>query len=167
MPVEAQGELKQAALGIVEKRLALSIDGQSVKPVFARADFLTLGATGAIIRQAPEPERVDSAILGLTFAYESAGPPQQLELAADLFSAVVESLPVTLADPSGSQQQELTADTATLQWENRLLDFRLPEIRAVAVTRPALPILSIALVLIAVGTRLLWRRPAALQRRSS
>ena len=87
-----------------------------MEPSSTSGDFLTLGAAGAFTRGEAVNERVDTAILGLTFVYIREQPPEQLALDFDQLPA--NELPITIIDPNGNRGVTLTATLPTATWEN-------------------------------------------------
>ncbi len=151
--VVAQQPLVNQLLDVFERGAAISVDNVDSAPAQRRGDFVTVSAGGVLTRPEPVPELVSDAVIGLTYIHDTLGLPDAVRFRYDLFAAIVPSVPVTWIDPLGSRQQELTPDAPALDWENRLAGLALPAVESVAVKPPRVPVVSLALVAVAV---LVW-----------
>ena len=159
--VEEQNELKNQIEEWVIDHSRIEREGQLITPAFQRADFVQLGITGAIIRTAPEPERIEQAVVGVVMAYSSAAPPKEVGLTWEVYPATDFVIPVNITDPSTSQEMEVDAGHPIATWKNDLLDFRVPEFREIRVENPFIPLFSIFLLLLSALLFVLnhWRGP--------
>jgi hypothetical protein len=71
IPLGSLEPVKTGILEVVMSANPLSIDGQPAEPVVERADFVTLGLTGVMVRQSPVVESLDNGIIGLVLVYET------------------------------------------------------------------------------------------------
>ena len=81
---------------------------------------------------------------------------------AELFTDQIRQVPATLTDPAGPFPWSLEPDAPVLKWQNFLKNYRPPRIEPVALGPDrtlALPLLSIALALFAIGAGGLALRP--------
>lgn len=145
--VDEQTPLKEKAIADFVGRFSFEIDDKVVTPEVQRADFLTLGAAGAYTRTEAVAEPLESAILGLTFAYPLTTTPGSLALSWTQLPMAGTKLPATVLEPSGITGFSFTADQPTLEWENESDELRPSVIEAVDVARPTWVPLSILLLL--------------------
>ncbi len=146
----AQGPLIQDVLALMKDRASVTIDGKRASAVVERGEFVTAGSYGIMMREKKVPERIDEAIIGVMFAYESNNLPREVTMDWGLFPPGSKEVKTTLADPFETKQTVLTDATPTLRWQNNLAGFEIPIIQSVPVLLPAIPAVSIILTLISV-----------------
>lgn len=170
IPIESLGAVKRGILDVIRDANPISIDGEPVAPILSRADFVTLGPAGVIVRPAPVVESLDNGIIGLTLVYETPGMADEIRINWRLFSETVRKIEATTTDPFGGTTMILSPDENALHWKSRLSGYRVPMIEEVIVEKQRLPVVSIviflmALVLLIPSIRrkpLLSRRPVLL-----
>jgi hypothetical protein len=170
IPMESLDPVKQGILDVVRKANTIRIDGEPAEPVLTRADFVTLGPTGVIIRPEPVPESLDHGIIGLTLVYETPGLADEVRVDWRLFSGRVRTIEATTTDPFGGATMILSREKNVLKWKSRLSGYRVPVIEEITVDRPRLPVVSALLFLLALTlllfsfrkTTLLTGRPVLL-----
>ncbi len=170
IPIASLEPVKKGILEIIQKANPILIDGQKIEPVLARADFVTLGPAGVIVRGEPVQESLDNGIVGLTLVYETPKLADEILIEWRLFSEMVQKIEATSTDPFGGATMILSPDENRWQWKSRLSGYRVPVIETIAVEKKELPVVSIALftlvaVLVFVATlrrRSLLRRPVLL-----
>jgi len=170
IPIASLEPVKKGILVIIQKANPILIDGQKIEPVLARADFVTLGPAGVIVRGEPVQESLDNGIVGLTLVYETPKLADEILIEWRLFSEMVQKIEATSTDPFGGATMILSPDENRWQWKSRLSGYRVPVIETIAVEKKELPVVSIALftlvaVLVFVATlrrRSLLRRPVLL-----
>jgi hypothetical protein len=150
LSVEEQADFKRRILRHIQYVFDLQVDNKHVAPIFQQADFISLGLTGAIIRTTPQTEYIDSAIVGLTFAYEIEEPPHTVTVDWSQGLTAVEKIPATISDPASSVSYSLILEKPFIQWKNTLLSFKPQEIRAVVVAKPAWPIFSMLFLICSI-----------------
>jgi hypothetical protein len=155
IPVDVQAAIAARARRMVSETLAVVIDGRESIPLLERSDFVTVAATGITTRREPEPELLDLAVLGVTFAYGVDRPPAEINATWQVFPAPETAIPAVWTDPTGSERVALTADQPVLRWANDLTSYEAPPVRAVDVSPPRLPLASLALA----GLAALWMGP--------
>ena len=151
-PVD-QPAIQTIVTAFVLDRTTVSTDGTIVQPLPRRADFMTVSPTGALPRVNPVPESVAEAVIGVVVAYPTDGIPQRVELDWEPFPDAVAGIPATLIDPESNRFELLTADQASLAWENQLSEDPIPTVEAIEVepTNLPIPLLSIPLFLAALA----------------
>jgi len=170
IPVESLAPVKKGILEVFQSTNPVVIDGQPTQPVLTRADFVSLGAAGVILRPSPVAESLDKGIVGLTLVYETPDLADEIFIEWRLFSEAVQKIEATVTDPFGGVTMILSPDENRWQWKSRLSGYRVPVIETVAVEKKELPVISIALftlvaVLVLIATlrrRSLLRRPVLL-----
>jgi hypothetical protein len=170
IPVESLDRVKEGVLKVFQSANPVVIDGQPAQPVLTRADFVSLGAAGVILRPSPVVESLDKGIVGLTLVYETPELADEIFIDWRLFSDAVQKIEATSTDPFGGATMILSPDKNRWQWKSRLSGFRVPVIETIAVEKKEWPVVSIALftlvvvlVLVAmVRGRSLLHRPALL-----
>ena len=153
VPVQVQGAIAARAGKMVADTLEVVIDGRRAVPLLARTDFVTVAATGVAIREQPQPELLDTAVLGVTMAYGVDRPPSEVSVRWQVFPTPATVVPAVWTDPTGSERVELTPEQPVLQWANDLSSFEPPPVRAVIVDPPQWPVASSVLVVLATA---LW-----------
>ena len=83
--------------------------------------------------------------------------PESVALEWGLFSAAGSAVPLTVTDPLAVEAFELSPNASSYEWRNRLGDFEIPEIEAIAATRPNWPFVSLLLGVVALLTLSLGR----------
>jgi len=150
IPVSSQEAVKQGVLKVFQMTNPISIDGNLAAPVLTRADFVTLGPAGVVVRQEPMVESLDQGIIGLTLVYETAGLADEVAVDWQLFSQTVQKVEATSTDPFGGATMILSPDENRWQWKSRLSGYQVPVIEEIAVQQKNQPIVSIALFSVAL-----------------
>ena len=151
IPVESLDPVKAGLLRIVQSANPIAIDGQPATPVAARADFVTLGPTGVMVRPEPVPESLDDGIIGVTLVYETPDMADAITMDWQLFSPAVTKIEATITDPFGGTTVILSPDEKVLRWRSRLSGYQVPVIAEIAVEKRRLPVVSLLLFLAAAG----------------
>lgn len=151
IPVTSLDLVKAGILDTVQAANPMTIDGQLATPVLARADFVTLGPAGVIVRPEPVTESLDHGIVGITLVCETPKLADAITMEWRLFSPTVTSIEATTTDPFGSAITVLSPEANVLQWKSRLSGYQVSVITEIAVEKPRLPIVSILLFLAAAG----------------
>jgi hypothetical protein len=157
IPIAAQPDIKAAAAELIRGAQVLEVNGAEVVAAIDRVDFMVVETQGVLPRQVPVVENVDGAYIGVTLSTLTPRTPTTVSWTWTDFSIAAE-IPVTLTDPEISRATTLSADSATLRWNNQLSEDPVPTVDAIRVepTRAALPLLSI--VLLGGAVALLWAR---------
>jgi hypothetical protein len=145
--VESLETVKNEILGTFQRANSISIDGNEAEPILTRADFVTLGSAGVILRTSPVVESLDNGIIGLTFAYETRELANNVSVNWQLFSNTIQKIEVTSIDPFGGSTRILSPEDNVLDWKRRLSGYKVPVIESIAVEQHQLPVISIVLFL--------------------
>lgn len=132
LAVDEQGDVKRAVRDLVAERTSVAIDGEKVKAVDERIDFLGLDAKGALPRLAPIPESIDTAWIGVTAIFSTTAIPREVAVRWEGIDEV-ERVPATVTDPESSRTVELIRARPELRWENELAEDPAPVVRAIRV----------------------------------
>ena len=143
IPLKSLEPVKKSILAAAQKANPIFIDGQESVPVLARADFVTLGPAGVMVRREPVIESLDSGIIGLSLVYETSNMADEIKISWRLFSETVKKIAATVTDPFGGATMILSPQENVLKWQSRLSGYRVPVITAIAVEKPKLPVISL------------------------
>ena len=154
--VHKQEELKKRVADFLLERDHMTIDGKNVRPKLDRIHFVrrTLRKTGVI--EPAEDLDLNSATLGVIFVYPIAkGLPKTVRTKWDLFNERIQKVPAVATDQAGGLPTTLTIDDPVLEWENFLLNPKVPAMLAI---RPpphqpkvSFPWISVSLVVVIIG----------------
>jgi len=147
IPVESLDPIKNGVLSIFEEANPMVIDGNEVEPILTRADFVTLGPAGVILRTSPVVESLDNGIIGITLVYETDELANNITVDWKLFSEDVQKIEATTIDPFGGSTRVLTIDDNLLEWKRRLSGYKVPIIGEILVEKQKIPLISIVLFL--------------------
>ena len=149
--VDRQSQLKQSLVDLIADNTVMQIDAQKASPDMRRADFVTVEANGIFSRAAPVRERLDDAVVGVTFVYDTTEIANDIQLDWNLFSSEIQTVAATTTDPFGGTKRELSPDDRQWVWKNRWSGYRPPQIKPVSVDQPHWPLPSVILFAIAGG----------------
>lgn len=155
LPIESLGMVSGGILNVARKANPIFIDGQPAEPVLARADFVTLGPAGVVVRPEPVAESLDNGIIGVTLVYETPGMADEIQVDWRMFSEAVRKIEVITTDPFGGTTMILTPEENALDWKNRLSGYRVPVIEEISVEKPKLPVVSMVVFLMALALLIL------------
>ena len=164
----AQTQIKDRARAFFATRNPLEVDGTSVKPTSIRVEFLNITLTGLQVIEDNEPIDLSTAIMGIILSYPVKHLPQHVTVRWDLFNERVKQVPATAIDPAGPFLSFVDINDPTFEWRNYLRTFQEPKVSPVVLedgTSIGLPVLSVLLLVIALGVATLAVRPALLTRR--
>jgi hypothetical protein len=113
--------------------------------ILSRADFVTLGPAGVIVRPTPIAESLDKGIIGLTLVYKTPDMADEITIDWRMFSETVQKVEATTTDPFGGATMILSADDNILKWKSRLAGYRVPVIEQITVEKQKLPVISVFL----------------------
>ena len=151
IPQKSLEPVKTGILEVVREATVVSIDGETPEPIVARADFVTLGPAGVVLREVPVPESLDQGIIGLTFVYETKELASEVRVRWQLFSALAKKVEITAIDPFGGATTILSPESNTLRWERRLTGYRVPVVKEIVVEKRRLPVVSVLLFLFSLA----------------
>jgi hypothetical protein len=161
-PDELDG-LRQRISEFLLTRNPVLIDGNNIKPILDRSNFVKVGIKGIQLLEQPERLEISTAIVGVIITYLTKGLPQQVTVDWDLFTDQVQRVPATATDPAGPLPTFLTPDDNVHKWTNYLKNYTPAAVTNVSVDEtvnklrvPLLSLLSIAgLLFIGIW---MWRR---------
>ena len=136
------------------------VDGQALKPILDRANYVKVSITGIQLVEKPQRLEISTAIVGVIIAYITEGLPQQVTVDWQLFTDQVQQVPATATDPAGPLPTYLTPDDKVHTWTNFLKNYQMPTVQQVAVSDTLgdvkIPLGSIlfAVAILPVGWRL-------------
>jgi len=158
IPLQSLESVKAGILEAVQEANSITIDGQAVRPVLARADFVTLGPVGVMLRSEPVDESLDNGIVGLTLVYETPELADEILIHWRLFLETVAKIEATVTDPFGGSTMILSAEENQWHWKRRISGYRVPVIEEIAVEKQKLPAVSMLLFAAVAGLFMLSKR---------
>ena len=149
------------------QRRQVQIDGDHLRPMLERAEFVKLTPQGIEPRDGAEPLTLHTAIVGVILAYATPGPPREVSVDWTLFNDRITSVPSTIIDPVSQLPYDLTPDQPTLSWTNMLANYNyqvsaIDAITAKTTNQIDLPLPSLLLCLVSVVLYGLRRRDTLL-----
>lgn len=125
--------LKQRIGEFMLGRNPVLVDGEALKPILDRTNYVKVALTGIQLMEKPERLEINTAIVGLIITYLTDGMPQEVTVDWELFTDQVEQIPATATDPAGPLPTFLTPDDNIHKWTNYLKNYQLPTVQTVAV----------------------------------
>ena len=150
IPLQSLEPVKNGILAVFQSANSIVIDGQQIKPSLTRADFVTLGAAGVVVRPDPVPESLNNGIIGLTLVYETPVLADEIVIDWKLFSSTVQKVQATTTDPFGGNTMILSPEKNILRYKSRLAGYRVPVIEEIPVEKQMVPVISIMMFLAAL-----------------
>jgi hypothetical protein len=155
--------LKQRIESFLLANNTVKVDGEALKPIMDRSNYVTVGISGIQILEQPQRLEISTAIVGVIIAYLTEGMPQQVSVDWELFTDQVQQVPATATDPAGPLPTFLTPDDNVHTWTNFLKNYTPPTVAQVAlkdtVNRLSIPIGSVSgLLVIFMALWWLWYR---------
>jgi hypothetical protein len=125
--------LKQRIGEFMLSRNPVLVDGEALKPILDRTNYVKVALTGIQLMEKPERIEIATAIIGVIITYITDGLPQQVTVEWELFTDQIQKVPATATDPAGPLPTYLTPDDNVHTWTNFLKNYRLPTVQTVAV----------------------------------
>ncbi len=166
--LQEQAQIKDRARAFFATRNPLKVDGSPAKPVSSRAEFLNISLAGLQVIEEPKSLDLSTAIIGIILSYPVIHLPKHVSVTWDMFNERIERIPATAIDPAGPLAGFVEAGDPTLEWQNFLLKYQEPTVTAVRLDDGrsiGIPVLSVLLMVIALGAALLAVTPKFLSRR--
>ena len=118
-----QEALKNKIAHFLLNRNLLTVDGQVLRPILDRVDYLSIESSG--IKQVEEIKSlgVKNTLVGVIIAYVTDKLPRKVTIKWDLFSDAVSSVPVTAYDLAGQYDSYVTREAPLFEWENFFDDY--------------------------------------------
>lgn len=110
------------------------VDGQALRPILDRTNYVTLSLQGIRIVEKPQRMDLSTAIVGVIITYLTDGLPQEVTCDWELFSDRIQRVPATSVDPAGPLLSFVTPDDNVHTWTNFLKKYQEPTVEAVAVS---------------------------------
>jgi hypothetical protein len=164
----AQDEIKDRASAFFATRNPLEVDGTPAIPAATRAEFLNISLAGLQVVEDDKPIDLSTAIIGIILSYPVKHLPQRVTVRWDLFNERVKQIPATATDPAGPFLGSIEAGDPTFEWRNYLLKYQEPKVSPVVLDDArsiGVPVLSVLLLVFALGAAALAVRPALFSRR--
>lgn len=161
--VDELGTLRQRIESFLLAKNIVKVDGEALKPIMDRSNYVTVGISGIQILEQPQRLEISTAIVGVIIAYLTEGMPQQVGVDWELFTDQVRQVPATATDPAGPLPTFLTPDDNVHTWTNFLKNYTPPTVAQVAlkdtVNKLSIPIGSVSgLLVIFMALWWLWYR---------
>jgi hypothetical protein len=135
------------------------VDGEALKPILDRSNYVKVALTGIQLMEKPERLEITSAIIGVIITYITDGLPQEVTVDWELFTKQVDQVPATATDPAGPLPTYLTPKDNVHRWTNYLKNYQLPTVQTVTVAGSlgdiTIPWVSVICALIALPI-ILW-----------
>ena len=164
-----QSRIKERARAFFAARNPLSIDAVPAEPASVRVEFLDISLTGVQLIEDARALDLSTAMLGVMLIYPVKHLPQDVVVHWDLFSNRVTQVPATSIDPAGPFPSFIEASDPRFAWRNFLRNYQEPQVTPVVVAPGrsiGVPLLSLMLLLLALGAASRVARPAPLSRTS-
>lgn len=164
IPAAEAVNVKKKISSFLAEHNTVSIDGKLRPPIVDKVDFVVAAQRGIQIVEPDEDVDLNTAIVGIIFAYIVDGLPQKVDVDWDVFPQAVDRIPATATDPAGPLQTFLTRDDNVHSWTNLLKTYQDPvfapldesEVRTkitVPVVTALLALAGLAIIVVALRTR--------------
>jgi hypothetical protein len=126
--------LKQRIGEFLLKKNPVKVDGQALKPILDRSQYVTVSLTGIQLVEKPERMEIATTIVGVIITYLTDGMPQQVTVDWELFTDQIERVPASATDPAGPLPTFLTPEDRVHTWTNFLKNYQIPTVQKLAVS---------------------------------
>ncbi len=156
--------LKQRIGEFLLHKNEVRIDGEALKPILDRTNYVKVALNGIQLIENPERLEISTTIIGVIIAYITNGLPQEVTVDWELFTDQIQRVPATAIDPAGPLMSYVEPQDNVHTWTNFLKNYQLPTVEAVAVAgslgRVNVPVGSLAClaILLPVGWQITRRR---------
>ncbi len=155
IPAAEASSVKTKIADFLVEQNTVTIDGQARPPIVDRVDFVLAAQRGIQIVEPDADIDLNTAIVGIIFAYIVDGLPQKVDVDWDVFPEAVDKIPATATDPAGPLQTFLTRDDNVHSWTNLLKTYQDPvfvplderDVRA----KITAPVVTLLLALVGLG----------------
>jgi len=128
--------LKQRIGEFLLTRNPVLVDGQALKPILDRTNYVKVSLTGIRLVEKPERLEIATAIIGVIISYLTEGMPAEVTVDWELFTDQVARVPATATDPAGPLPTFLTPDYNVHSWKNFLKNYKIPTVESVVRALP-------------------------------
>ena len=125
--------LKQRVGEFFLSKNSVLIDGQTVKPILDRTNYVRVAITGIQLVEQPERLEISTAIVGIIITYLTDGIPQEVTVDWELFTDQIQQVPATSTDPAGPLPTFVSPDDNVHKWTNYLKNYQLPTVQQVVI----------------------------------
>ncbi|MEP4877803.1 MAG: hypothetical protein ABJX32_05285 [Tateyamaria sp.] len=153
LEAEAQNAIKEAARTFFMAKNPVVIDGEPVKAVSSRVEFLAVSSSGLQIVEGGDSLDLPNAILGVILTFPVPALPQNVTVDWELFNERHTSIRATATDPAGPFLNLISTDSPTIVWKNYLRTYEEPKVTEVVIPVQNIfqvPLLSAMLVIASV-----------------
>jgi hypothetical protein len=126
IPAAQAATVKNKIAEFLVEHNTVTIDGQERLPIVDRVDFVVAAQRGIQIVEPDADIDLNTAIVGIIFAYIVDGLPQKVDVDWDVFPKAVERIPAIATDPAGPMQTFLTREDNVHSWTNLLKTYQDP-----------------------------------------
>jgi len=151
--------LKQRIGEFLIKKNPVRIDGQALKPLLDRTNYVKVGLTGIQLVEQPERLEISTAIVGVILTYLTEGMPQEVTVDWELFSEQIQKVPAMATDPAGPLPTFVTPDDSVHKWTNFLKNYKVTTVAQVSTSDTVQPLtisVATAMCLVALIPIGLW-----------
>lgn len=148
-----QEQVKERVTRFFAKRNPMKIDGAPVKPVAARAAFLSISLTGVQVVEEAKDLDLSTAIVGVILSYRVRQLPQHVSVQWELFNERIQRIPATSIDPAGPLLGFADVNDPTIEWRNYLRKYKEPKVTPVIIDDGytiGVPVVSVGLIVLAL-----------------
>jgi len=153
--------LKQRIGEFLLTKNPVKVDGQALKPILDRTNYVKVAITGIRIIEKPERLDLSTAIVGVIITYLTDGMPQEATVEWELFTDQIQQVPASAIDPAGPLASYLEPSYNVHTWTNFLKNYKLPTVEQVALdhslTTIEIPLASVICLFALVPVIRLWR----------
>lgn len=125
--------LKQRIGEFLLTKNPVTVDGEALKPILDRTNYVKVSLTGLRVLEVPERLEISSAIVGVIISYITDGMPQQVSVDWELFTDQIQRVPATAIDPAGPLVSYVEPGDSVHTWTNFLKNYELPTVQPVDV----------------------------------
>ncbi len=138
--VEELEPLKERIGDFLIQKNIVKVDGQALRPILDRMNYVKVGITGIQLLEQPERMEISTAIVGVIFTYLTDGMPKKVTVDWELFTDQIQQVPATSIDPAGPFPSFVSPDDPVLTWNNYLKNYSIPTVYRVSVSDTVPPL---------------------------
>ena len=136
--VAEQAEVKRRVVEFFETSAPVRINGEPAEKRLDRVHFIYRNLRTSGVIDPPRDLDIYNATIGVIFYFPTDGLAESVEMDWDLFDDRVDTVPGSATDEAGALPYILSADDATLAWQNFLQNPTIPGLVDIG-TPPRLP----------------------------